>query len=308
MVGVLLAMPAFAEKPRVVVLDFTASNDKLKRAASSVAEQMLTELSRAKTVEVLGTSDVTALLGMERQRQLLGCTENSSSCLAEITAAMGAPWLVMGNLAQLGKVTRIDIKLIRASDGKAVVREGKNLSDESEIFDFANSVVPLMLEWIGKAAPVVKVEPKPVETQVEPKVEAKTEPKPEPVPSAPPEEVATTQASPAAPVAPWLVVTAGGLVTIAGGITFVMGLVWRSNVITNIQTDTLPLGASRSTYEEASGQLVIANNLMFFGGLAAGVGLAGVAGGLIWRFKGDHGTSTVSIAPGPGSLLVQGAF
>lgn len=130
-----------AEPIRVVVMNVGASDASLQSLANALAEQILTELSRTKRIEAMGTSDVSAVLGLERQKALLGCADQGTSCLAEISAAMGAPYLVTGHLARAGKATRIDIKLIRASDGKALHRDGRNFRDESEMFDLVGGMV-----------------------------------------------------------------------------------------------------------------------------------------------------------------------
>ena len=77
------------EKPRIVVLQIDGSTDALKRIGAAVSEQVLTELQRTGRFDAMGTSDLQVLLGMERQRSLLGCSpEGESACLAEISAAL----------------------------------------------------------------------------------------------------------------------------------------------------------------------------------------------------------------------------
>ena len=49
--------------------------------------------------QVITPTDIGAALGLERQKHILGCTE--SSCLAEIGGAMGADYIVHGEMAAL---------------------------------------------------------------------------------------------------------------------------------------------------------------------------------------------------------------
>jgi hypothetical protein len=37
------------------------------------------------------------LLGLERQKQMLGCAEDSSNCLAELAGALGARFVLNGS-------------------------------------------------------------------------------------------------------------------------------------------------------------------------------------------------------------------
>ncbi|MFZ5445685.1 MAG: hypothetical protein ACOZQL_37175 [Myxococcota bacterium] len=111
-----------------------------------MSEQLLTELQRTGRFEAMGTSDLQVLLGMERQKAILGCSpDGESACLAEISAALGAPWVVSGSLAQFGKVTRLDLKLISAKSGKAVFRDGASFSEESALFSQVSDIVQRMV-------------------------------------------------------------------------------------------------------------------------------------------------------------------
>jgi TolB-like protein len=139
-VALFVAAAPTHEKPRVVVLGVTASDANLRALSEAVAEQVMTELGQTRRFEVVGASDVNAAMGIERQKQLLGC-DDSNSCAGELAAALGAPWLVVGSLARSGSAMRIDLKLIRTSDGKAIWREGKNYKQESELFELVSSMV-----------------------------------------------------------------------------------------------------------------------------------------------------------------------
>ena len=60
--------------------------------------------------------DMVALLGVERQKQLLGCSDAASSCMAELAGALGADGLVTGQLARIGKSFQLNVKVL-AADG-----------------------------------------------------------------------------------------------------------------------------------------------------------------------------------------------
>lgn len=315
MVGALLALPALAERPRVVVIGVSASNEKLKQVGATIAEQILTELGRTERVEAMGASDVQAVLGLERQKQVLGCTEASSSCLAEISSALGAPWLVSGTLGQLGKAMRLDLKLIRVRDGKAVFRDGKVLKDESEVFD----AVTEMAKQMVKKMDLPPEAPKPVAAAVEPAPKpARDAPALTPVPAAPapstPALVAAPSPQEAGPrgVGPWVVAGGGAVAAVAGGLLVGWGLSTRSAALARVGTANAPIppGTEVPTVEETRTALTTANTVMWTGGVVAGVGVLAVGGGLFWRFGPGSGESkaSVTLVPGPGSLAVQGAF
>jgi TolB-like protein len=137
-----------ADKPRIAVLPFTSSEGTTRTLRESVAEQVASELTASGRVEAVGSSDIAVLLGVDRQKQLLGC-DAENTCMAEMSAALGAPWLLTGNLGRAGKTLRIDVKLLRASDGKAVFRSGESLDDESELFHAVSRLVHALLAAMG---------------------------------------------------------------------------------------------------------------------------------------------------------------
>src|SRR5438309_10896318 len=88
-------------KDRLVLADF-ADLAKEPQLASSFGQLLGTELAHASSLEVISPRDVVALLGVERERQLLGCSE--SSCMAELGGMLAARYVVTGSLAKTGGI------------------------------------------------------------------------------------------------------------------------------------------------------------------------------------------------------------
>lgn len=119
----LWASTAFSAQT-VVVLQLTPGPG-VGELAATLTEQVQTELQK-QGHKVMGTSDLAAMLGLERQKQLLGCASaDSSSCMAELTGALGAEFLVSGAISRLGQTLRVDLKLQRTSTGAVVLRVGQ---------------------------------------------------------------------------------------------------------------------------------------------------------------------------------------
>lgn len=297
-----------AEKPRVVVLGIGASSEKLKPIADSVAEQLLTELGRTGRLDAMGTSDVSAVLGLERQKQMLGCSDQSSSCLAEISAAMGAPWLVTGNLAQLGKAMRVDIKLIRAKDGKAVFRDGRNVKDESEIFDIVSEMAKSMVASMDLPPPEA---PAPVAKATEPSGPLTPATPPAVVPGVVTPGV-TAPGAPPPRVLPWVVTGVGAAALALGGFALAGGMGTRGATLDALHANpTSPGPSDLLTYSEAKQKLESANVNITLGSIGLGVGALVLAGGLGWVLVGappETRAAGVTVSAGPGSVLVQGRF
>ncbi|MBL8920505.1 MAG: hypothetical protein JNJ54_16700 [Myxococcaceae bacterium] len=69
---------------------------------------------------------------MERQRQLLGCSEDTS-CIAEISAALGVPLIVIGRLTRLADRYEFDVRIVRQADGEVVARDFRSADGEKNI-------------------------------------------------------------------------------------------------------------------------------------------------------------------------------
>lgn len=96
------------------------------------AEDRLAMHLGARGFQVTTPADLEAVLGLERQRQLLGC-EADSSCLAEISAAIGVPLVATGRLTRLGKRLELDVRVIRQRDGRVVASDTRGTDDEARL-------------------------------------------------------------------------------------------------------------------------------------------------------------------------------
>lgn len=104
-----LAAAPEAALPRAVVMDVEALEQNAE-AARALTSALAVTVTETKLFRVLSAEDVRSLLGLERQRQLLGCDEKNASCLAELTDAMGAELVVTATLAQLGEVYQFTVQ------------------------------------------------------------------------------------------------------------------------------------------------------------------------------------------------------
>ncbi len=150
------AAPASAAaKTKIVVLeigviDTSAPGDSansVKRLAQIAGEQMSTELGSTGKFQVISSSDFATLLGLERQKALLGCGDDSTNCMAELSGALGAPLVVSGSLSRAGGKMRLDLKLVRTKDATVLSRQGALIEKEADIF----TVVPPLVKAIAEA-------------------------------------------------------------------------------------------------------------------------------------------------------------
>jgi hypothetical protein len=95
-------------------------------------DMLLTELSKRtpRAIRLIGARDVTAVLGMESQKQLAGCTE--SSCLIEIGNALGASHLLSVSLGRIGKQVVLNGTLLDVKHADAVYRDTLYLGETED--------------------------------------------------------------------------------------------------------------------------------------------------------------------------------
>ncbi len=78
--------------------------------ASVVTLALTAELRKLDRVSVIGMDEVRAMLDLEAQRQLAGCS--AESCLSEIAAALGVDVVVTGALSRIGDDSFFAVKRI----------------------------------------------------------------------------------------------------------------------------------------------------------------------------------------------------
>lgn len=83
---------------------------------------LATEL-RERGVRVVSQEDISAVLGMERQKQLLGC---DTSCTSELAAALGVDAVVVGRIGLLGRGYTVSVRLVSAKDGEVLADTTEN--------------------------------------------------------------------------------------------------------------------------------------------------------------------------------------
>src|SRR5437868_3179177 len=113
--------------------------DRAEFYSEYVAQQLV-----AGGLKVVTPKEVASLLGMERQRQLLGCAD-SGSCVAEIASALGADGVVQGEVAKLDSGGyQVSLKVVWSRDGRPLSLFTGRALDE-----------PGLLDVMGKGAALI---------------------------------------------------------------------------------------------------------------------------------------------------------
>lgn len=89
------------------------------------SEDRLAIVMNQRGYKVTTPADIQALLGLERQRQLLGCSEDSS-CMTEIASALGVPLIVVGRVSKIEDRVNVDLRVIRQRDAQVVASDTRS--------------------------------------------------------------------------------------------------------------------------------------------------------------------------------------
>lgn len=105
------------------------------QAARTLSSLAAIELARDARFDVLSTADLREVVALEGEKQALGCDVDSSSCLAEVAGAMGARFVVFGQLGKLGDAPVLTLSLYDSDEGRAPGRVVVRGDDAAEIAD-----------------------------------------------------------------------------------------------------------------------------------------------------------------------------
>jgi len=117
-------------KPKLMVLELTPAGGVEKEVAGALTEAITGEISSRGFFDVLSAKDVNVLIGVERQKQLMGCAEGSS-CLAELAGAIGAKFVLSGSVAKLGDVFQLTLQMLDSERAQPVGRSTRLAKDLS---------------------------------------------------------------------------------------------------------------------------------------------------------------------------------
>jgi hypothetical protein len=197
-----------SEAGSAAVLPLEAKNGVSPDVAELLTGNLVTRLGDSgKFTRVVGTKEIEALLGYEKQKQLLQC--ESQSCLAELAGAMGVEYVVLGTVGRLGKMWLFNATLVNTSRGEAVARVSKSVSGEEDALVAAlESVVATLVAGVpasarpaGNNAPQASPAATPPGAPRAPETAAAVGGGPTPAQANPVPVTSTAKASPAAPPA-----------------------------------------------------------------------------------------------------------
>jgi hypothetical protein len=108
---------------------------------------------RDKGLSVITEQDISTVLGVERQKQLLGCGEDTSSCLVELGSALGAELILTGSIAKLESTWQVNLRVLRAGDGKVAATQLAKATSQEQLLEALDGAAAALALELGVKPP-----------------------------------------------------------------------------------------------------------------------------------------------------------
>ena len=120
-------------------------------------------------LHVVSASEIATLLGLERQKTLLGCSDNAANCTVELANALGVDGVVTGSLGKFGRSYQLNLKVLSAKDASTLAAYSTRVSggDEALLDELTRAAKQITAEVylrlhrtppaVGQNAPTVSV-------------------------------------------------------------------------------------------------------------------------------------------------------
>lgn len=132
---------------------FLFSGLESNKAAAELAPglgQSLSQRLGADGLKVRTQDDVARILGIERQKQLLGtCSDDSSSCMLELGNALNAGFVVNGRVDRYGDKYTLNVTVLDMKTSAAVLKVRREADGASELPDAADSAADEVAQHFG---------------------------------------------------------------------------------------------------------------------------------------------------------------
>jgi hypothetical protein len=140
-----------AEKPRLLVTDLGTGAGVDPEMTLMLANLLTSHLDSIGKYQIMTRADIASLLGLEEQRQLVGCDE--TSCFAEIGGALGAQYMVAGQVGRLGGRLVLTLKLLETRVARIERQLSKTLPEQEE--QVPELIRQTSYELVGLKAPAL---------------------------------------------------------------------------------------------------------------------------------------------------------
>ncbi len=123
------ALCAAPEKPKLILFELTPGGGIDATITGPLTDAIASELGARGYFQVLTQRDMSTMLSIERQKQLLGCSDNASECFAELSGAVGARFVMSGSVARLGDAYQLTLSTLDSQKAQPLGRATRVAKD-----------------------------------------------------------------------------------------------------------------------------------------------------------------------------------
>ncbi len=147
--------PAAPAKPPLVAMLNLETNPAAAELGPSISGLVASTLAASPGVRLITAQDVATAVGLERQKQLLSKdgTCSDSACLAELSGAVGARYVVTGRLDKLGGRFVLTASAFDAAKAVALGKPSLEVESEEKLPGAARELARQVLVALGAEAP-----------------------------------------------------------------------------------------------------------------------------------------------------------
>jgi hypothetical protein len=120
-------------KPKLVVLEVAAGGGVDPTVAAALSDAITLEIERRGYFTPTSMKELQTMLGVERQRQLMGCSDAANQCMAELADAIGARFVLNGALTRLGDAYQLALQTIDTNKAQPIGRSVRIAKDPAAL-------------------------------------------------------------------------------------------------------------------------------------------------------------------------------
>ena len=120
-----------------------------EKHASFLVESFAQQLAR-QGLSITTEAQLATVIGLERQKQLLGCGSDSS-CMLELANALGVDGLVVGTLARLDTRYQVTVRVVSASTARLLAQWSTGVASEEALLEAFRSIAPSLASDIRRS-------------------------------------------------------------------------------------------------------------------------------------------------------------
>ncbi len=302
----LFASTAMAGKGAVAVLDIQGTGIS-KELLPTLTEILTVEIDQLGLYKVIAGRDVQAMLGFERQKDVLGCTD--AACLAEIGGALGVERIVASHIGMVGSTYVVNIKLIniRMADTEGRVYE----TVRGEVDTLIETIRKSVRKLLGRGSQAAKDMGVGKAPKTKAKHEVKAEPKAEVEEEVAQADIPTVEEKPGKSmgILPMALMGGGGVLILGGVLAGISAKGLEEEANEQDSVDGTYVYGAQAAADSAKSRAMLANFLYVAGFATAGAGVYFMLTGGDEEEGGETKTAFIpTVSPNGAGFAVMGTF